>query len=313
MMGFEAGGGGLHCMCQDPSTYLVVDVLAVPLLYPEDEDQLVGILSPLIGRQSPNILKIFDFSIHHVRCFNATGFTSMDDRIGIIVMERPARITLLQHVTSVWDNLNNDSFRQLLLQTATALSIMHAESGTHRNINPDCVTVQLPEDVYKPQGTEGKKKTEGGDSPGKKRAPKLDDKPVVKVGDFWFLHNPRKAGCLYSMGRADWGSRLTLPPEATVGAAGQNNISPKSDVYAFGMCVLVWATNGNVTQLPKLTAAMASDFNYTSVVDGLNTLLPARWGVWVHSLLKMCLQTAPKSRASSQEIVRFLTSSQGKK
>jgi len=325
MMGFETGGGGLHAMCQDPSNYMVLDVLAVPILYPEDENELVGALSPLIGKQNPNLIRIIDFSLHYARGFNATGFTSTDDRMGIIVMERPASRTVSEYISSKWDALTNDALRGILLQVAQALSSIHQEGGIHRNFYPGCVTIFLPEEVYlrKDNNAGGG----GGDSSelvsvtneekspvaaGGKKAT-FKNEPVCKVGDYWFLHNPRTPGCTYSLGRADWGNRSTLPPEASQGAVGSAFITDKSDIYAFGICVLVWVTNGRTTQLPALTKEMAALPSFTNIVDGLSSVLPRRWGIWVHSLLKMCLQPAPKNRATSRDIVRFLSSSVGKK
>jgi serine/threonine protein kinase len=329
MMGFESGGGGLHAMCQDPSNYMVLDVLAVPILYPEDEYELTGALSPLIGKQNPNLIRIIDFSLHYARGFNASGFASIDDRIGIIVMERPASRTVAEYIDKQWEELTNDAMRGILLQVALALRSIHQDGGIHRNFYPGCVTIFLPEEVYLRKdnnsggGGSSSELADDNDSTATTSSPVVTatgakkatfkNEPVCKVGDYWFLHNPRTPGCSYSLGRADWGSRLTLPPEASQGAAGTAMITDKSDIYAFGICVLVWVTNGRVTQLPSVTKEMAAMPSFTNVVDGLSSLLPRRWGVWVHSLLKMCLQPSPKNRATSRDIVRFLSSSVGKK
>jgi serine/threonine protein kinase len=121
---------------------------------------------------------------------------------------------------------------------------------------------------------------------------KLADKPLYLVTDFWFMHNPRKAGCAFSEGRADWGSRLTAPPEASGFL-----ISEKSDIWAFGICVYYWATRGL-----HLTIQDGAPIDF----EAIRKTIPLKWGLWIHSLLKMCLQRNPKYRASAKDIYSFL-------
>jgi serine/threonine protein kinase len=71
---------------------------------------------------------------------------------------------------------------------------------------------------------------------------KKDNKPVCELGDYWFLANPRKPGCKFSAGRADWGFTHTVPPEVLFNQA----ITDRSDIWAFGICVFNWATEGNL-------------------------------------------------------------------
>lgn len=121
---------------------------------------------------------------------------------------------------------------------------------------------------------------------------KLADKPLYQVTDFWFMHNPRKAGCQFSEGRADWGSRLTAPPEAS-----GYLITDKSDIWAFGICVYYWATRGL-----HLTIQDGAPIDF----EAIRKTIPLKWGQWIHSLLKMCLQRNPKYRASAKDIYQFL-------
>lgn len=125
-----------------------------------------------------------------------------------------------------------------------------------------------------------------------KSVERLADKPLYQVTDFWFMHNPRKAGCSFSEGRADWGSRLTAPPEAS-----GYLITDKSDIWAFGVCVYYWATRGL-----HLTIQDGAPIDF----DAIGKLIPLKWGLWLRSLLKMCLQRNPKYRASAKDIYQFL-------
>jgi serine/threonine protein kinase len=125
-------------------------------------------------------------------------------------------------------------------------------------------------------------------NPAKKASKKFKyDKPMMKLGDYWFLHNPRKAGCEYSYGRADWGCPDTLPPESS--------ISTKSDIWGLGICIYNWLTLGLYPNL-----AIES-------IDDLRTHIPLKWEPWLHSLILMCLQPNPKHRASTDQIINFLS------
>lgn len=124
---------------------------------------------------------------------------------------------------------------------------------------------------------------------------KAKEKPLYKLGDFWFFHNPRRVGCPFSEGRADWGSRRTAPPEAE----GGFKITEKSDVWALGVCVFSWCTRG----LPLPLSESGTD---TLSSSPLMNSIPLKWGPWVRSLIKMCLQRNPKFRASSADVYQFL-------
>ena len=88
-------------------------------------------------------------------------------------------------------------------------------SWVYRNVSPDCVTVtEVP--ILK-----------------NKNKSCVSVKHVCRLGDYFFMHNPRGVGCNMSMGRADWGCKLTSPPEAA-DELTRIPVSTKSDVYALG-------------------------------------------------------------------------------
>lgn len=115
---------------------------------------------------------------------------------------------------------------------------------------------------------------------------------VYVLGDFWFLHNPRITNCQFSYGRADWGDSVTKPPESG------EDISEKSDIWALGVCIYIWITKG-------CTIHYASQFKAINF-DVLFSNIPLKWGIWIQSLLRMCLQKNHKYRSTSQEIYEFL-------
>ena len=286
MMGYQGDGGGLVTMCEDPATHKLLNVVSVPILYPEDEVSLCDQMTSLIGKQNANLVRIIDFSVHQVRAYTHTGFASIDERVAIAVLERYEGETMLDYLQKEWIVITNDQFRLLLAQIITGLVGLHEENIVHRNISPKSVIVRRPSHIMADEALMHTGKS------------KLPSQPNLRLGEYWFLQNPRKAGCQYSEGRADWGSRDTAPPESM--AAQSKLITDKSDIYAFGVCVYYWATGGRT-----LPAA------YT--MDTLATALPLKWGVWVHSLLRMCLQQNPKTRGTAKDILVFLSSRYGKK
>ena len=122
------------------------------------------------------------------------------------------------------------------------------------------------------------------------------NKPVIELGDYWFLSNPRKPGCQYSNGRADWGHQYTAPPEVLFA----QNITERSDIWAFGICCFHWATEG---LYPDVSAGKGGLVDLESLIRKL----PLKWGPWLHSLLRMCLQKVPRNRAVADDLFRFLT------
>jgi serine/threonine protein kinase len=125
------------------------------------------------------------------------------------------------------------------------------------------------------------------------------EKPLYQLADFWFFHNPRKVGCSFSEGRADWGARHTAPPETE----GNFKITDKSDVWALGVCLYSWATRG--LPLPGMSHTDGRQFDFTLIAK----TIPLKWGPWLNSLIKMCLQRNPKFRASAADLYQFLARS----
>lgn len=277
MMGSESDGG-MIAMCEDPATHKMVNVMSVPILYPEDEEDLCSQMQALIGKQNANLTTIIDFSVHAVRLYAQTGFPGIDQRIALAVLERYEGETFLEFILKEWSTITNDEFRLLLAQIINGLVDLHAEGIIHRNFYEKCVIVRRPSHIIEEEKAMGRKVA---------HPPKV---PNLRIGEYWFLNNPRKSGCLYSLGRADWGARSTVPPEALNG----NIIDDKSDIYAFGVCVYHWATGGRTLPQP---------FN----IEEIARHIPLKWTSWVHALLRMCLNLNPRARASAQEIKRFLS------
>ena len=101
----------------------------MPVLYPEDEHFLVSQMQPLIGKANPNLTNIIDFSVHAARIFNLHGFTGIDDRVAIAVLQRYEGIYMLDYLQKEWIHLNNDGFRALLHQIMTGLLGLHGADG----------------------------------------------------------------------------------------------------------------------------------------------------------------------------------------
>jgi hypothetical protein len=59
----------------------------------------------------------------------------------------------------------------------------------------------------------------------------------------------------------------------------------------------MWSTN-NIYPIPNL---------YNITLEELLKTIPRYWGIWVHTVLKMCLQINPNYRATAKEINRFLS------
>ncbi len=271
---------GVRITCQDPSTKAYVDVATVSIMYPEDEANLQRQLMLLIGKQHRNMMKIVDYSIHNVRNYASTGFLAINERVAIAVLEKYDGPTISEYLAQY--SVSNDEYRIILAQVINGLMGCHEEGVLHRNFHPDCVVVEDP-----------RRKIKGGMT-GSAKVSTVN----CRVGDYWFLYNPRSPGCPYSYGRADWGSRYTVPPEAI----RQAEINEKSDIWAFGVCVYHWSTGDR--QLPDLTVYKLPD---------LFNNIQARWGTWVQTLLRMTLQLDSNQRASGKEIYQFLSSRIGKK
>jgi serine/threonine protein kinase len=286
--------------CEDPATCQIFSVVCTPMASKQDEEDMESNALRLVGKYAPNLVKIIDFSIHQLRTYNAQGFTAIYERVAVLVMEYANGITLHQYLGKQWEQLDNDSFREILLQFAQGLDDLHQEGVIHRNLCPQEVLVQIQESSlatasYKNQSKEQNAKGHA-----------LSSKPLVRIGGYWFIENPRTVDCETSLGRADWGNRITAPPEA-VGFDFRDGtrrvVTEKSDIYAFGVCVFFWATMGG--HLPP-------EFKSTHDIELLRQYLPRKWGQWVFSLLRMCLSLYPHRRASTKELIIFLQNRMGK-
>ena len=297
MMGTNSDAG-FRALCQDPSTYKLLEIFITPLLYPEDEDSYKSQITNLIGKHHINLVKVIDFSIHAVRTFVSTGFTGHDSRAAITVLERYDSITVMQYMQENWNRMSNDDLRRFLRQIAYSLVGLHEEGIVHRNFHEECIACELPPNYHT--------QIKGGLSsviPAPQKAKlevknrRITNDPVIKLGEYWFLFNSRKAGCQYSMGRADWGAKSTVPPECRKG----DIVTAKADVYAFGICIYKWVTGGRT--IPNMKQ---------SNIEEIRAHIPLKWKRWVHDLLRMCLQEDPNHRASSKDIYVYLSSTAGK-
>lgn len=304
MMGSPDVEGGCRIMCQDPANYKFLDVIAIPMLYPEDEEEYSVQLSALIGKQHRNLVRVVDFSIHLARNFSFTGFASTSERMAITILERYDGPNMLEYMKERWHHMDNTDFRMLLSQVINGLIGLHEEGILHRNLSPTCIVVELPAGMRRVKGGMAGAKSENV----VEKEEKVDDKgggaanliatykkTSARLGEYWFLFNPRKAGCEYSQGRSDWGNRITVPPECSTGQP----VTEKGDVYAFGVCVYIWATAAVGKSFPDMQVTR---------IDQLKEMIPIKWGSWVYTLLRMCLEKDPKKRAGSKEILSFLSS-----
>jgi len=303
-MGVLLKTGGLNFVCEDPTTKKTVSVMAVPILYPEDEEVLSSQLSDLLGCQHPNLIKFIDFSVHQIRSFNFRGYTGVNERVAIVLTTQHEGLSVKAYMHKMRHVMTNDDFRALLGQIVNGLMYMHSKGVLHRNLNVDCIIVEVTKEKPQNSAYASKKSATGKAKSKLSISQKWKDIVTCKIGSYWFLTNPRKPGCEYSLGRADWGDRSTLPPEALGMHAEGFEISDKSDVYAFGACAYYWATGG--LELPDLQQIKHNVF------DTICTNIPIKWGPWIQTLLSMCLQHDPKCRASAKEIFSFLTSRYGK-
>lgn len=267
--------------CQDCSTKEVLRVICTPILYPEDEENMRNQAFGFVGKLSRHNLKIMDFAVHDVTVHDSIGFRAIHERMAVVITENVEGPTLMDHLWEHWEEIEEKEFLQWMLQIVSALQEIHAMGILHRNFSPHCVQLQFPS---------GNKAFDG---------------VTVRLGGYWFLENPREAGCDRSQGRADWGYLLTTPPELSSvpkpsklpRPAPIQTVTDRSDIYAFGVCVFYWVTKGQL---------LPADRYFMQNIDILRPHLPTKWGGWLLSLLRMCLVMDPSCRASAKDVIVFL-------
>eukprot|EP00981_Chlorochromonas_danica_P010683 scaffold3335_cov234-Ochromonas_danica.AAC.9 len=276
--------------CQDCSTNEVVRVICTPILNQGDENFMRDQALTLVGRISRHNTKIFDFAVHDIASYDSNGFRAIQERMAVVIMECVDGPTMMDYLWENWEKVTEKDFCQMLTQIAMALEDLHRDHIIHRNFSPHCVQLQLPTENIS-----------------------LRDNPfnviMIKLGNYWFLENPREEGCDRSQGRADWGYLLTAPPELTRVQLKANKftrsphvieyVTDRSDIYAFGVCVFYWVTKGEL---------LPTNHFFENNMDVLKNRLPLKWGSWLLQLLRMCLVIDPTCRASAKEIVQFLQS-----
>ena len=87
LMGEESRGGAQKVMCEDPATGKVFTVISTPILRKEDETFMLLQMNSLFGIMCGNLVRIVDFSVHQLRDFNDKGFSSVDERVAIGVLD----------------------------------------------------------------------------------------------------------------------------------------------------------------------------------------------------------------------------------
>jgi serine/threonine protein kinase len=324
--------GGLRAVCRDQSTHKQYYVNVVPILYPEDEGELTRCCNELLGCQHPSLIRLLEYSAHQLRMFNVEGFPTINDRCVFAVFENMDEgILLPDFIRKRWNALDNEDLKCIFKQILSGLKYLHDHNIVHRNMHANCVkafeiTAKLATHSKHAEtldkSTKGiniydlkslKQASTSNVLTAKSRSSRdnklianvsmahncrpVRNNLICKVEDFWFLSNPRKPHCAYSLGRNDWGSGLTPPPEIV---RGVGSVSPASDIYAFGMCVLEWASNSQTTLHGKGTYPSAKG------IDALKAQIPLKWGGWVHDLIRQCLQMQPESRPTAQDLIDFL-------
>lgn len=233
LMGEESRGGAQKVMCEDPATGKVFTVISTPILRKEDEAFMLLQMNNLFGIMCGNLVRIVDFSVHQLRDFNDKGFSSIDERVAIGVLDYIEGITVMQFLERNWENVTNDALRDLLCQIMNGIKCLHQAGIIHRNIHPDAIIVELPNTrnaIKKRTAVRSVKTTQKQPQQQQQQrgrsgatAKPLNHMVTCYLGDYWFLHNPRSVGCSSSQGRADWGAPTTMPPEAAHSATSMSS------------------------------------------------------------------------------------------
>ena len=323
-MGSALNSGGIRVTCLDTAENLdsprsMLEVFIVPVIYPEDEEEMKRHVSAVSSacRTHRGLTPIVELSMHDVSGYTADGFSMEMTRTAMVIMERNENYPTLTEYLSRKHTFTDCELVRTFITVLQGLVGLHSQGVIHRNLHEGAVFVPpvppLSSTVRTINGVTHL------------------NNPVCRIGEFWFLENPRAIGCEYSKGRADWGDRSSAPPEAR----GGYQVSTASDVYAFGLCVLKWikcldrrtSPDVCVTQdaaqlerkrLPKIATKSAMLGVLTSGVllppnsplRNLINLVPSRWDAhsWVYQLLHMCLQEDPTLRGAAKDVLAFMQS-----
>eukprot|EP01041_Mallomonas_annulata_P006610 gene6610-13386_t len=211
-----------------------------------------------------------------MRSFTYSGSAGVDQRIAVVMVESltdALYIPMFQYMRMYrMKGFDDEDLHSALCQMTSALAALHRGGLIHRNIHIGCLRVR--------DGT----------------SPSSSQRLQVLLTDYWFLQTPRKTHCQYSQGRGDWGCIETAAPEVV----GSGVVTDKADMWALGMCVYYWATWGHYPD-PLLLGKMRSEG-----VDAIRAKIPLCWGSWLSSMIFMCLQPQPSTRASAERVHAYL-------
>lgn len=315
-----ASNSSLIIRCEDPSTRSIVHVIIISIQSKSEERYLTEQLLKLVGKYAYYLMKIIDFAIHEVNIFNAQGFNTVKEKIGIIIKEYYHQtITLYDYLVQQWNTISNDEFREFLLQCVLAMKELHTEEIIHQNLSPNCFMIVFPNadpSTASNQGREGQAKNNKVQT---KAQAKAVDKPMIKLDHYYILENPRNPKDSHKdLGRSDFGNYYTTPPEIY---HALNQINEKLDVFSFGVCVYYFASKGQLlpfnpyTLIPLSTSSLSSSsstnisqyYYYQQEMEKCYANVSLKWGNWLINLLRMCLAFSPNHRASIQELQLYLS------
>ena len=110
----------------------LLHVVTLPILHKQDEDSFTLNITKLVGKSSSNLVKIRDFYIFQAKEFTSQGFSSIEERTAMIVLDFYTGPSITKFIRDHWETLSNDQFRDLLCQVATALAQLHDDGIVHR-------------------------------------------------------------------------------------------------------------------------------------------------------------------------------------
>ena len=124
-MGLPTSGGGIRIITTDPATKKELDVVSMPIMYEDDEEELSRHVLEMLGAPHRNLVNIVDYSIHQVLAFNFNGSASTNERIALVVVNHPKGEPLSNYMAENWMLMTDNDFRLILLQIARSLTMLH--------------------------------------------------------------------------------------------------------------------------------------------------------------------------------------------